>query len=53
MVPIRRQLIVKEHGNLAFPEGQACADVLVPESAADRLPGACFWDWDWAGFTLS
>jgi len=29
MVPIRRQLIVKEHGNLSFPEGTACADVLV------------------------
>src|ERR1700694_3598431 len=29
MVPLRRQLIVKEHGNLAFPEGTACADVLV------------------------
>jgi len=29
MIPLRRQLIVKEHGNLAFPEGTACADVLV------------------------
>src|SRR6202041_2572604 len=29
MVPLRRQLIVGEHGNLAFPEGTACADVLV------------------------
>jgi len=29
MVPLRRQLIVKEHGNLIFPEGTACADVLV------------------------
>src|SRR6267378_4509055 len=25
MVPLRRQLIVKEHGNLVFPEGTACA----------------------------
>src|SRR5271165_1014531 len=24
MVPLRRQLIVKEHGNLTFPEGTAC-----------------------------
>ena len=29
MVPLRRQLIVEEHGNLAFPEGTACADVLM------------------------
>jgi putative OPT family oligopeptide transporter len=29
MVPLRRQLIVKEHGNLLYPEGTACADVLV------------------------
>ena len=29
MIPLRRQLIVKEHGNLLFPEGTACADVLV------------------------
>ncbi len=29
MVPLRRQLIVKEHGNLLYPEGTACADVLI------------------------
>ena len=29
MVPLRKQLIVDEHGNLAFPEGTACADVLI------------------------
>ncbi|HEY2513679.1 MAG TPA: oligopeptide transporter, OPT family [Polyangiaceae bacterium] len=29
MVPLRRSLIVKEHGNLPYPEGTACADVLV------------------------
>ncbi|MCI0372586.1 MAG: ATP-binding cassette domain-containing protein, partial [candidate division NC10 bacterium] len=28
-IPLRRQLIVKEHGNLTYPEGTACADVLV------------------------
>ena len=26
---LRRQLIVKEHGNLLYPEGTACADVLI------------------------
>ena len=29
MIPLRRQLIVKEHGNLIYPEGAACADVLI------------------------
>ncbi|MBI1875253.1 MAG: oligopeptide transporter, OPT family [Acidobacteria bacterium] len=29
MVPLRRALIVKEHGVLPYPEGTACADVLV------------------------
>jgi putative OPT family oligopeptide transporter len=29
MVPLRRSLIVKEHGHLKYPEGTACADVLI------------------------
>ena len=29
MIPLRRSLIVKEHGNLKYPEGTACADVLI------------------------
>ena len=29
MVPLRRALIVKEHGTLPYPEGTACAEVLV------------------------
>ena len=29
LVPIRRSLIVKEHGNLKYPEGTACAQVLI------------------------
>nr|BCX00644.1 MAG: oligopeptide transporter, OPT family protein [Bacteroidota bacterium] len=29
MVPLRRYLIVREHGNLPYPEGTACADVLI------------------------
>ena len=28
MVPLRRPLIVEEHGKLLFPEGTACADVI-------------------------
>src|SRR5260370_38856323 len=39
MVPLRRQLIVKEHGNLAFPEGTASADVLVARERAASFPG--------------
>jgi putative OPT family oligopeptide transporter len=29
MVPLRRALIVKEHGELQYPEGAACASVLI------------------------
>src|SRR5271154_282954 len=29
MIPLRRQLIVNEHGSLTYPEGTACADVLL------------------------
>jgi putative OPT family oligopeptide transporter len=29
MIPLRRQLIVQEHGTLKYPEGTACADVLI------------------------
>lgn len=29
MVPLRRALIVQEHGVLPYPEGQACAEVLL------------------------
>jgi putative OPT family oligopeptide transporter len=29
MIPLRRQLIVEEHGTLVYPEGTACADVLM------------------------
>lgn len=29
MIPIRRYLIVQEHGKLPYPEGVACAEVLV------------------------
>jgi len=29
MIPLRRQLIVEEHGRLTYPEGTACADVLL------------------------
>jgi putative OPT family oligopeptide transporter len=29
MIPLRHGLIVKEHGKLTYPEGTACADVLI------------------------
>ncbi|HVE81879.1 MAG TPA: oligopeptide transporter, OPT family, partial [Myxococcales bacterium] len=29
MIPLRRALIVKEHKNLVYPEGTACAEVLI------------------------
>ena len=29
MIPLRRAFIVKQHGKLTYPEGTACADVLI------------------------
>jgi putative OPT family oligopeptide transporter len=37
MVPLRRSLIVKEHGKLPYPEGTACADVLVAGETGGKL----------------
>jgi len=42
MIPLRRQLIVKEHGNLSFPEGTACADVLVAGERGGSFAGRVF-----------
>ena len=39
MVPLRRALIVKEHGVLPYPEGTACADVLVAGERGGNWPG--------------
>ncbi len=43
MIPLRRQLIVKEHGNLTYPEGTACADVLVAGDRGGSFAGRVFW----------
>src|SRR2546427_2993228 len=43
MIPLRRQLIVKEHGALTFPEGTACADVLVAGERGGSFAGRVFW----------
>jgi putative OPT family oligopeptide transporter len=42
MIPLRRQLIVEEHGNLAYPEGTACADVLMAGERGGSLASRVF-----------
>jgi putative OPT family oligopeptide transporter len=42
MVPLRRALIVKEHGILPYPEGAACADVLVAGERGGQLAATVF-----------
>jgi putative OPT family oligopeptide transporter len=42
MVPLRRALIVKEHGVLPYPEGTACADVLVAGERGGALARMVF-----------
>lgn len=38
MIPMRRYIIVKEHGKLPFPEGTACAEIL--KSGEENRPKA-------------
>ena len=38
MIPLRRALIVAQHGQLKYPEGTACAEVLKAGAAVDSLP---------------
>jgi putative OPT family oligopeptide transporter len=42
MVPLRRALIVKEHGVLPYPEGAACADVLIAGERGGQLAATVF-----------
>lgn len=37
MVPLRRSLIVREHGTLRYPEGTACAEVLIAGDKQGQL----------------
>ena len=42
MIPLRRQLIVQEHENLPYPEGTACADVLIAGERGGSLASRVF-----------
>jgi putative OPT family oligopeptide transporter len=42
MIPLRRALIVKEHHNLRYPEGTACADVLIAGERGGNLAKMVF-----------
>ena len=43
MVPLRRYLIKREHGKLPYPEGMACAEVLVAAEHGGRHASGVFW----------
>ena len=43
MIPLRRFLIKKEHGNLIYPEGMACAEVLVAAEGGGKQAANVFW----------
>lgn len=42
MVPLRKALIVKEHGKLPYPEGTACAEVLLAGEEGGSKASAVF-----------
>jgi len=43
MVPLRRYLIQREHGTLPYPEGMACAEVLVAAEEGGEQASGVFW----------
>jgi putative OPT family oligopeptide transporter len=43
MIPLRRYLIKQEHGKLPYPEGLACAEVLVASEGGGRQAANVFW----------
>ena len=43
MIPLRRYLIKREHGTLPYPEGLACAEVLVAAESGGRQAAPVFW----------
>lgn len=49
MIPLRRSLIVKEHHNLPYPEGTACASVLQAGEKGGSFARTAFWG---LGFSL-
>ena len=42
MIPLRHQLNVAEHGSLTYPEGTACADVLIAGEKGGSFAGKVF-----------
>src|SRR5687768_3954777 len=42
MIPLRRLLIEKEHGTLPYPEGTACAEVLIASEAGGARSAGVF-----------
>ncbi len=43
MIPLRNALIVKEHGTLPYPEGTACAEVLLAGEKGSENSANVFW----------
>lgn len=43
MVPLRKALIVKEHGVLPYPEGTACSEVLLAGEEGGASASTVFW----------
>lgn len=42
MIPLRRDLIVREHGKLKYPEGTACAEVLIAGEKGGSMAAKIF-----------
>lgn len=51
MVPLRKALIVKEHGVLPYPEGTACAEILLAGEGKESSAKTILQAWAWLQFT--
>jgi len=43
MIPLRRYLVDREHGRLAFPEGTACAEIIIAGDEGGKKAKTVFW----------
>jgi putative OPT family oligopeptide transporter len=53
MIPLRRFLIVREHGRLTYPEGTACAEVIVASQAGGNQAKLLFSGMGWGALYMA
>lgn len=49
MIPLRKSIIVKEHGILPFPEAEACTKVLLTGEQKEKSSNSIYWGMGFGG----